>query len=38
MTEPTARMYPILPYPDVDEAIAFNESLGFTRTLSLIHI
>ena len=32
MTEPTARMYPILPYPDVDEAIAFYESLGFTRT------
>ena len=25
-------MYPILPCPDVDEAIAFYESLGFTRT------
>ncbi len=27
-----ARMYPILPCPDVDEAIAFYEALGFTRT------
>lgn len=29
---PGERMYPILPCPDVDEAIAFYEALGFTRT------
>ena len=28
----TGRMYPILPCPDVDEAIAFYEALGFERT------
>lgn len=26
---PDERMYPILPCPDVDEAIAFYEALGF---------
>ena len=26
------RMYPILPCPDVDEAISFYEALGFART------
>ena len=26
------RMYPILPCPDIDEAIAFYAALGFTRT------
>jgi hypothetical protein len=26
------RMYPIRPYPDVDDAVAFYEALGFTRT------
>ena len=26
------RMYPILPCPDIDEAVAFYEALGFTRT------
>jgi catechol 2,3-dioxygenase-like lactoylglutathione lyase family enzyme len=25
-------MYPILPCPDIDEAIAFYEALGFRRT------
>ena len=29
---PGERMYPILPCPDVDEAIAFYEALGFRRT------
>ena len=29
---PGERMYPILPCPDVDEAVAFYEALGFTRT------
>ena len=29
---PTERMYPILPCPDIDEAIAFYEALGFERT------
>jgi catechol 2,3-dioxygenase-like lactoylglutathione lyase family enzyme len=29
---PDERMYPILPCPDVDEAIAFYEALGFRRT------
>ena len=28
----TDRMYPILPCPDLDEAIAFYEALGFRRT------
>lgn len=26
------RIYPILPCPDIDEAIAFYEALGFSRT------
>jgi catechol 2,3-dioxygenase-like lactoylglutathione lyase family enzyme len=29
---PGERMYPILPCPDIDEAIAFYEALGFRRT------
>ena len=29
---PGERMYPILPCPDIDEAIAFYEALGFKRT------
>ena len=29
---PDERMYPILPYPDLDTAISFYEALGFTRT------
>ena len=29
---PDERMYPILPCPDLDAAIAFYEALGFTRT------
>jgi catechol 2,3-dioxygenase-like lactoylglutathione lyase family enzyme len=29
---PDERMYPILPCPDIDEAIAFYEALGFRRT------
>ncbi len=29
---PGERMYPILPCPDVDEAVAFYEALGFRRT------
>ena len=29
---PGEKMYPILPCPDVDEAIAFYEALGFERT------
>ena len=29
---PGERMYPILPCPDVDEAVTFYEALGFTRT------
>ena len=28
----TARMYPILPCPDVDDAVAFYAALGFVRT------
>jgi hypothetical protein len=29
---PGERMYPILPCPDIDEAIGFYEAIGFTRT------
>jgi catechol 2,3-dioxygenase-like lactoylglutathione lyase family enzyme len=34
---PGERMYPILPCPDVDEAIAFYEALGFRRTYRQVH-
>jgi catechol 2,3-dioxygenase-like lactoylglutathione lyase family enzyme len=34
---PNERMYPILPCPDVDEAIAFYEALGFRRTYRQVH-
>ena len=30
-------MYPILPCPDVDEAVAFYEALGFRRTYRQVH-
>ena len=34
---PGERMYPILPCPDVDEAISFYEALGFRRTYRQVH-
>jgi hypothetical protein len=34
---PGERMYPILPCPDIDEAIAFYEALGFRRTYRQVH-
>ena len=34
---PGERMYPILPCPDVDAAIAFYEALGFRRTYRQVH-
>ena len=34
---PGERMYPILPCPDIDEAVAFYEALGFRRTYRQAH-